>query len=44
MLPFKTPFGAKSKLPVSTQTIIIAGSKKTIDVPTKYPCKVFQLF
>jgi len=33
----KTPVGEKSKLPVSTQTIIIAGSKKTIDVPTKIP-------
>ena len=37
ILPFKTPFGAKSKLPVSTQTTIMAGSKKTIEVPTNIP-------
>ena len=35
--PFRTPLGAKSRLPVRTQTMIIAGNKKTTEVPTKIP-------
>ena len=37
IINLKTPFIEKSKLSVSTQTIIIAGSKKTIEVPTNIP-------